>query len=219
MGQAISSIFGDPKKDEQTAKDALNSLIELAKAKSVIFDEQILANASNILEIPIDKILIKDYVIQASVSSDAQNLAGAVKNTIGNFANGDFVDGITDILKVGLNALFGNYSGSISEKQLYLISVGPLGGIFRIDYYMYSYKFQSETLSKYASNVVTVCYVVSSVKVENLDKNTLRDIVQICYAGVDINKQQNMYEILEKEIIENQDPKPNDKLKIIQEFE
>jgi hypothetical protein len=28
-----------------------------------------------------------------------------------------------------------------------------------------------------------------------------------------------MYEMLEKEIIENQDPKPNDKIKIMQEFE
>jgi hypothetical protein len=201
MGQTISSIIGDPKKDEETAKDALNSLMELAKAKSIIFNEQILASKSNNMEIPINKILIKDYTIKASVSSDSKNLADSVKSTIGNFANGDFVDGITDVLKVGLNALFGNFSGSTSEKQLYLISVGPLGGIFRIDYYMYSYRFQSKTLRDYASNVVTVSYVVSSVETKDLDLNTLIDIVQICYSGIDVEKQKTILEMLKKEII------------------
>ena len=64
-----------------------------------------------------------------------------------------------------MKVLFNNYSGSVSEKQEFVLSVGPLGGVYRIDYYMYSYRFQSKRLSEMVKNVLLVCYAISSVKV------------------------------------------------------
>jgi hypothetical protein len=46
-----------------------------------------------------------------------------------------------------------------------MVSVGPLSGVFRIDYKLYSYRFRSDTLKAITNNVLLVCYVVSSADV------------------------------------------------------
>ena len=59
---------------------------------------------------------------------------------ISQFASGDFLDGIKSVVGRGLKVLLGSYSGSVAQKENYLVSVGPLGGVFRIDYFLYSYR-------------------------------------------------------------------------------
>ena len=59
---------------------------------------------------------------------------------VSQFASGEFLQGIKTIVGRGMKVLMGSYSGSIAKKENYLVSVGPLGGVFRIDYFLYSYR-------------------------------------------------------------------------------
>jgi hypothetical protein len=67
-----------------------------------------------------------------------QGTAEAVSSVIGNFATGDFLKGITSTVELGLGALIGNMTASVAERKDYLVSVGPLGGVYRVDYYFYA---------------------------------------------------------------------------------
>ena len=57
------------------------------------------------------------------------------------------------MLSFGLKAVLGSYSGQTSEKRGYFIILSDIGAIYRIDYYIYSFEYKSETLVKVAKNV------------------------------------------------------------------
>eukprot|EP01084_Bolivina_argentea_P222105 376022_1 len=187
MGNPISMVKEAAAKvsaeDEKEANDVLNSLMEIAKKNLELFEVEIRSDTDKHL-LPIDKIIISDHVIQCSVSKNADNIKNAVSSTIKNFASGNFVNGITNVVDAGLDILLGNYSGNVSERKSYVVSVGTLGGFYRIDYYMYSYAYTSKSLVSITKNVVCVAYVVSSIKTESLNPNTVRVILQTTFGSL-----------------------------------
>jgi hypothetical protein len=93
------------------------------------------------MQVPIERILLKIREVRASVDANAENLADAVEKMLQQCASGEFLQAITMTVRTALNAFFGSYSGSKAIRQNYLVAVGPLGGIYRIDYFMYSYRY------------------------------------------------------------------------------
>jgi hypothetical protein len=71
-------------------------------------------------------------------------LSGPLTESIGNFVKGNFLDGMSKILSVGLKTVLGNFNGQKSEKQAYFIVLGESGGILRIDYLIYAFEYKSE---------------------------------------------------------------------------
>lgn len=63
---------------------------------------------------------------------------------------------------------------------------------------MFSYQYTSEQLTSITKNVLTVTVVMSSVDTAKLDDNTLRIIVQKCYAACTKEEQQNIYDQIKK---------------------
>ncbi|GAB4815262.1 hypothetical protein N2152v2_002308 [Parachlorella kessleri] len=189
MGGVVSSIvdgLDDAAGKRQTALDATNSLVELAESQHEIYREKILNDAKATAEklVPIDTILNSTYDVRAKVSSDAEDLGDDIGQVVSQFASGEFLQGIKTIVGRGLKVLMGSYSGSIAKKENYLVSVGPLGGVFRIDYFLYSYRFQSEQLKKDVDNVLLYSIVVSSVDLKALNRNTINVILQSKYGDL-----------------------------------
>jgi hypothetical protein len=57
------------------------------------------------------------------------------------------------------------------------ISLDALGGISRLDYYIFTYTFTSTELVKKKTSLIACCVVESSAVVKDLDENTLRVII------------------------------------------
>ncbi|KAF8185836.1 hypothetical protein K438DRAFT_1973680 [Mycena galopus ATCC 62051] len=184
MGSSISSIIDKQNADlKAQAQDQLNALLTMADLKYTTFLTTV-KDTSDSTMIPIDKILLMDHAVNAGVTNNTQNIQTAITTAIGAFAGGDILTGLTAVIGAGLDAVFGNVAANQSEHTTYAITCGALGGIMRVDIDIFCYSFTSQALTAVTNNVVAVAYTVSSVNSANLDKDTLRDIVQVCYGGL-----------------------------------
>lgn len=65
-----------------------------------------------------------------------------------------------------------------------------MGYPYRVDMYLYTYQFTSETLIKVTKNVLAISIVISSVDIGGLDDGTIGAMVQLCYGDADESIQQ-----------------------------
>ena len=70
--------------------------------------------------------------------------------------------------------------------EISAISIDTLGGISRLDYYIFTYSFSATELVKRKVSLVACCVVESSAVVEGLDTNTIRVIISRAFKGGDI---------------------------------
>lgn len=193
MGVTPSAIKDQAKADENEANDALNSLQEMAAKNLELFLTKVKSLENDKLEIPIRKIIANTQTIQCNVAQSADGLKNTISSVIGDIATGDFLAAITKTIGFGIDALLGNYQGNISKKEDYIISVSPLSGFYRIDYFFWSYQYTSQSLIKVVKNVVCVAVIISSVKTSELDDNTLRVIIGSKFGGLPIEEQKKIY--------------------------
>ena len=66
------------------------------------------------------------------------------------------------------------------------ISIDWLGGISRLDYYIFTYSFSSTELARKKASVIACCVVESSANIKDIDPNTLRVIISRAFRGGDI---------------------------------
>ncbi|KAJ7835866.1 hypothetical protein B0H13DRAFT_1913356 [Mycena leptocephala] len=209
MGQAISSIIADQNGDlKAQAQDQLNALLTMADLKYSNFIASVKDSSDNTL-IPIDKLLLMNHSVSAAVTQNTTNITDAITAAAKGFASGQILEGefsnhgeigtsekknshvcilpipgITTVVGAGLNAVLGDIATNQSEHTTYAITCGDLGGIMRVDINIFCYSFTSKALTAVTNNVVMIAYTISSVDANKLDKDTLRDIVQVCYGGV-----------------------------------
>lgn len=188
MGQTASAVRAAAKstngENEKMVNDSLNAMGSLAREKMKNFRLKVTSN-SDTHEVPVDKLISTNYMICCSVSEDDKNMKQTVTDLCGNIVAGKFLDALVVGANAMISALFGSTTGSESEYNSYKISVGNLGGIVRLDAYLYMYKFTSETMINLTKNVVVVCVAASSVDPTALDVPTLRVAIQQTY-GDDI---------------------------------
>lgn len=188
MGQAASAVRAAAKstngENEKMVNDSLNAMGSLAREKMKNFRLKVTSN-SDTHEVPVDKLISTNYMICCSVSEDDKNIKQTVTDLCGNIVSGKFLDALVAGANAMISALFGSTTGNESEYNSYKISVGNLGGIVRLDAYLYMYKFSSETMINLTKNVVVVCVAASSVDPTALDVATLRVAIQQTY-GEDI---------------------------------
>lgn len=188
MGQAASVVRAAAKstngENEKMVNDSLNAMGSLAREKMKNFRLKVTSN-SDTHEVPVDKLISTNYMICCSVSEDDKNIKQTVTDLCGNIVSGKFLDALVTGANAMISALFGSTTGNESEYNSYKISVGNLGGIVRLDAYLYMYKFSSETMINLTKNVVVVCVAASSVDPTALDVATLRVAIQQTY-GDDI---------------------------------
>ncbi len=198
MGKAISTIIKsvsevDPE-DQKLAKDSLNSLMDLAKVQLENFNKKIIMSGTTADKlIPINKVIKAESVIRANAAKDANSLKNDMSSIVDNFVGGSTKEGVKDLFSVGITALFDSMSGSSNQVEKYVIAIGPLGGLYRIDYYLYTYQFTAKKLVENVENVVVVSLVISSIETKDLDTNTLRVIIQNTYTESNLELMEKIY--------------------------
>ena len=63
------------------------------------------------------------------------------------------------------------------------VTVGSLGYPYHVDMHLYTYSFNSDTLTKVTKNVLAASLLISSIDLTDLTESDLGDIVQVCYDG------------------------------------
>ncbi|KAH0559935.1 hypothetical protein GP486_003541 [Trichoglossum hirsutum] len=138
--------------------------------------------------LPIHHVVTKMQRIHCGVSKDPSGLKKNIGDAVKDFVKGEIVDGLAAIANEALDVLMGNVSANSSELSNYTITVGKLGGIGRIDFYMYYYKYTSSALTSVAKDCLVTSLVISSVDIRGLDENDIRVIVQSNYGSKLPNK-------------------------------
>ncbi|KLO12265.1 hypothetical protein SCHPADRAFT_929347 [Schizopora paradoxa] len=169
MGSTLSSIVGTQSQSEnqKEAQDALNSLVLIARNRQDMFYDHITSPNFDPKTIPINKILHKQQYFRCGVARGA-SVVDDIKDSLSAFVNGDTANGLNKIANSCFNALFGTYSANQSQKTVYAITTGTLGGVARIDI---------------TKNVVVASVVISSAKIDDLDFNDVTTIVQTVYSA------------------------------------
>jgi len=72
-----------------------------------------------------------------------------VDKILAGIFEGNYKNAIGTVLKAGLRAVFGSYSGNQSESKRYIIIQKGLA-IVRLDFYIYSYQFSSSKITDHA---------------------------------------------------------------------
>lgn len=70
--------------------------------------------------------------------------------------------------------------------EISAISIDWLGGISRLDYYIFTYTFCSTELARKRISLIAGCVVESSANVRDIDPNTLRVIISRAFRGGDV---------------------------------
>ena len=203
MGKSVSQVKQEAQQqnieDEKMANDALNSMMTIAETNLQLFYARIKSTDDN-TQIPISKFIRDFSMIECGVDQDAEKVKEAVGSVLGDIANLDFLGAITNVVNVGLDVLLGRFAGNTSMYDAMTVSVGSLGGFYRIDYYMYGYEFTSDSLAKITKNCICVAVVISSINTADLDKNTVNVILQTAYPNSDYDElrilQQDVYKAL-----------------------
>ncbi|KAJ7321875.1 hypothetical protein DFH08DRAFT_818251 [Mycena albidolilacea] len=164
MGSSISSIINKQQGDlKAQAKDQLNVLLTMADLNALI---------------PVDKILVMNY------NSLPDNIETVITNTGKVFVSGNILNRLTAVLGAGLDVVFGNVAANQAECTTYSITCGDLGIIMHINISTFCYTFSSPGLTQVTNNIVSVTYMVSSINSSKLDRDTIQDIIQVCYGRV-----------------------------------
>ncbi len=182
MGQTISQAVEEAKKqsDENAAKarEVLNMLQQIGKDKLTIFEKEVKENIDK--EIPIDKIIEANYMIRCFASQTPDDLKKGIEDVAKSFASGDWVSGLVGTISLGIDAVLSGFQGSTSEKRLQTVTLGPLGGITKIDYYFYAYQISTKGLVGNSESLLVCAYTVSSVKPSEIDYDTVKVLAEKC---------------------------------------
>ena len=81
---------------------------------------------------------------------------------------------------------FGIRPGADIFYEISAISIDWLGGISRLDYYIFTYTFASTELARKKASVIACCVVESSANIKGIDPNTLRVIISRAFRGGDV---------------------------------
>ncbi|KAN0072623.1 hypothetical protein V8E54_009552 [Elaphomyces granulatus] len=189
MGQEISVVIDavdaidHQEEKKKQAQDALNALVTVAKDKAIIHYQTVISNARDAKLLPIHHVVTTMQQTYCGISKNPAGLKQSIGNAVKNFVKGEIVDGLAAIASEALDTLMGSVISNSSEYSNYTITVGKLGGIGRIDFYMYYYKYTSQALITVAEDCLVTSLVISSVDISDLDENDIRVIVQNNYSG------------------------------------
>ncbi|KAL8790958.1 MAG: hypothetical protein Q9195_006103 [Heterodermia aff. obscurata] len=82
------------------------------------------------------------------------------------------------------------------ERDIDATTVNPIGGVERLDAYYFAYTVTSKSLTTSTQNAVALVVVKSSVKIDNLDDDTFRVIVDDSFPSLTLAIRAQLYEKL-----------------------
>lgn len=112
----------------------IDSVMENLQNESKDFERACIAEIQGDKKLPISKILKTNYEVSCSVKEDPTMVAKAIENVAQQMMDGEFAKAISTVLSTAITVMVGKRSASSEKKRSYIISVGELGSVMRIDY-------------------------------------------------------------------------------------
>ncbi|KAJ7749359.1 hypothetical protein B0H14DRAFT_3513626 [Mycena olivaceomarginata] len=117
--------------------------------------------------IPVNKILVMDYQVNARVTNTTDNIKTVITNTGKTFASNNILDRLRAVIGAGLDMVFGDVTANQAECTTYAITCEDLGGIMHIDIktfcYTFCYTFLLTPLTQVTNSVISIVYMISSI--------------------------------------------------------
>ncbi|KAF9653445.1 hypothetical protein BDM02DRAFT_3125842 [Thelephora ganbajun] len=183
MQQQLVAI-GTPAGDD--AREILDRLEDMAQDRIDLFYDRIGHEDNDRHLIPINKVLNKYTYIGISAQTNADVWPVEVKGAVSEFSIGPVAEGLALVATKTILKMTNAGAGRRQIEQRYAISLDALGGISRLDYFIFTYSFSSSELVKKRASLVACCVVESSAVVKDLDANTLRVIISRTFKGGDV---------------------------------
>ncbi|KAI9801967.1 MAG: hypothetical protein M1825_003022 [Sarcosagium campestre] len=126
------------------------------------------------------KLLNINYIIsrRATVqvySSKKSSLGAFVGTAIKDLVSGKIAEGLTGLLTGAIDKVLGSSSGSASTDRVYELTFDELGGLNRLDAFIFSYCFTFSGLTDFTKAVIGICIVRSAATM--VDDNAFRVIL------------------------------------------
>lgn len=202
MGQTLSAVQGTLKgttdANAKAAEEALKAVQDLAESQLELFYAKITSDSYDTKVIPIDKIIDKQMYIYAHTSQAPENTETIIADVGKSFADGKTAKGVGKIIDKTLDVLLGQAEAGMNKQQKYAITCGDLGNLLRLDILIFSYGFKSAAIINTASSVKAALVVVSSAKIDDLNRNTLAGIVNQTYSDSEKNVREDILDELDK---------------------
>lgn len=190
MGQVLAVadsltnfVTSSDDKQSDEMKELMNSLQEIIKTKSELFETRVSLDKATDKTLPISHVLQKFSETYALAKQNMDDLEQGVRDLIGLYSSGKHAESVARTISTSLTLALGSGTAEDKTVQSYCLLVGPLGGFFRVDYFFYVYTVQSQQFRTKFEQLLHVQYIISSVKLQNIDDQTIRAIIQQGYAG------------------------------------
>lgn len=163
MGNILDKIKEQQEANEKDTLEKLQTVHKLMVDKVAATSTKLQNEAIEDKSLPIVSVVDKSqqYKVQVSSAPDPQ-----VTGAIGQLLSGNFLAGLTSLIKVALNEFLGNTSAGESEKVDFHV-IYANNSLLRIDYMLYKYEFASSGLKRDYQNAF--CYYMQ-VGVLDLEK-------------------------------------------------
>jgi len=182
MQKELVLVNNDTARD---AKETLDRLEEMAQDRIDLFYDKIGHDEYDKHLIPINKVLNKYTYIGVAVE-ETDVWIEEVKEAVKEFSYGPVADGLCSVATNTIIKMLGQSSGRRQTVQRYAISIDWLGGISRLDYFIFTYSFCSTELARKRASLIACCVVESSANVKEIDPNTLRVLISRAFRGGDL---------------------------------
>jgi hypothetical protein len=178
LKNAINALDPAPEKTSQLTL-LLTLLSELCEQKVNQFTEAIeteLRTAGSVENktVPVTEILAKHKEYRAYIKHDAGKIATEVSSAIKKFIAGtssSILDGISDLVTTGIEAIIGAGSGSQQEMSSYYIVVQSYA-ILRFDIRVWCRQIEAKGITEQIETALSVVAFKSSVDVRKITLNT-----------------------------------------------
>jgi len=168
------------------AKETLDRLEDMAQDRIDLFYEKIGHDDWDKHLIPINKVLNKYTYVGVTAEEEDLIWTQEVREAVQEFSVGPIADGLCSVATNTIIKMLSSGAGRRQTTQRYAISIDWLGGISRLDYYIFTYSFCSTELARKKASVIACCVVESSANIKDIDANTLRVIISRAFRGGDI---------------------------------
>lgn len=191
MGQSISaaikSIDGGDASSQET-RDTLNALYALGQSRIDTAYAEAVSDRGNMYA-GISKILLRKQSIVCKSSTDTNAIVDGIKDSVGNLISGQVLDGVTDLIRNGMNVVLGQSAGQISSSYTYALIATELGAFLRIDVDVYNFALESQGLQTKVQNMTSISSLVSSVDPNSLTAGDIRAIVSVTFGGAETGEE------------------------------
>lgn len=153
MGTAISTAIKEQQeKNDQEVTETMQMMHKMLANKIAATSSKMENDAIEDKSLPIVAVVDKSQKYKIKVSSAPSQ---EINDAIGEVLKGDFLDGLKNLIGVGLRQMLGDASAGETEKVDFHI-VFANNSLLRVDYMMYKYEFTSRGIIDKVKNVF--CY-------------------------------------------------------------